>query len=220
MPNIFDNITDGTRLGAALQESLQQFDTVDVATGYLDLRGWSSFAEVIESKRTPGELSDEPRARVLVGMVAPSDSQEILNSLQEAVQPAPYGSDIHDYGKALARRDQLVRHLRNQLMRGLATKTGQTTLRTLKSQLEDGAVQMKVFTEKPLHGKTYIFHKPGMQFGSTGAYVGSSNLTGAGLYRNLELNIDAPVVGDDLCGRATLAWLCQPNPDPGELPGK
>ena len=190
MPNIFDNITDESRLGLALRDSLQDFDTVDVATGYLDLRGWSNFADIIETKRTSGTGDGRPIARVLVGMVAPSDSEEILSSLQEDVQPPAYGSDIHDREKALARRGQLVKHLRNQLMRGLATKAGQETLRILKSELEDGIVEMKVFTEKPLHGKAYLFQAPQKKHGSRWAYVGSSNLTGAGLHRNLELNID------------------------------
>lgn len=68
-------------------------------------------------------------------------------------------------------------------MRGLATTESQATLRALKEQLEDGLIEMRVFTEKPLHGKTYIFHAPTKQFGSQWAYVGSSNLTGAGLHR-------------------------------------
>jgi len=194
MPNIFDNISDQTRLGFALRESLTDFDSVDVATGYLDLRGWASFADIIDAKTaTAGETAidgSSPVARVLVGMVAPSDSVQILDSLQRDVQPAPYGADIHDFEKAIARRDQLVRHLRNQLMRGLATSQGQDTLRTLKAQLEHGTVVMKVFTEKPLHGKTYVFHAPHKKHGSRWGYVGSSNLTGAGLHSNLELNID------------------------------
>jgi len=190
VPNIFDNITDNTRLGLALRESLKDFDTVDVATGYLDLRGWSSFADILDTKQPTAAEADRPTARVLIGMVAPSDSQQILESLQEQVQPPAYGADIHDRKKALARRDQLVKHLRNQLMRGLATTEGQNTLQTLKLQLEEGVVEMKVFTEKPLHGKTYLFHAPAKKHGARWGYVGSSNLTGAGLNRNLELNID------------------------------
>ena len=188
MPNIFDNLSDATRLGPALQASLNHFDTVDVATGYLDLRGWSQFAGILDARRDAVE--DRPMARVLVGMVAPADSEAILASLQEEIQPPAFGADIHDREKALRQRDQLVAHLRNQLMRGLATEHGRDTLRSLKEQLESGVVQMKVFTEKPLHGKTYIFHAPTQAFGSQWAYVGSSNLTGAGLHRNLELNID------------------------------
>ncbi len=213
MPNIFDNITDGTRLGLALRESLRDFDTVDVATGYLDLRGWSAFADILDSKLkpTPGE---RPAARVLVGMVAPSDSEQLLDLLQDQVQPPEYGADIHDRERALARRDQLVKHLRTQLMRGLATPDGQVTLQTLKRQLHDGVVAMKVFTEKPLHGKTYIFHAPAKKHGARWAYVGSSNLTGAGLHRNLELNID--VQDSDATGKLA-AWFDERWDDPFSL---
>lgn len=189
MPNIFDNLTEDTRLGAALRDSLHYFDTVDVATGYLDLRGWSSMADILDSKPTPGP-GDRPAARVLVGMVAPSDSQQLLDLLQDDLQPPEYGSDIHDRERAFARRDQLAAHLRTQLMRGLATTQGQATLQTLKRQLTDGLVAMKVFTETPLHGKTYLFHAPVKKHAARWGYVGSSNLTGAGLHRNLELNID------------------------------
>lgn len=188
MPNIFDNLTDASRLGPALRDSLTDFDTVDVATGYIDLRGWSNLADVLDAKAVVED--GHPTARVLVGMVAPADSQQLLDMLQDDVQPPEYGSDIHDRARAIARRDQLVGHLRTQLMRGLATREGQETLQTLKRQLEHGTVAMKVFTEKPLHGKTYIFHAPGKKHGSKWGYVGSSNLTGAGLNRNLELNID------------------------------
>ena len=216
MPNIFDNLTDQTRIGFALRDALVDFETVDVATGYLDLRGWSIFADIIESLRTSDSREGiaAPMARVLVGMVAPSDSRAILDNLQDDVQPPAFGSDIHDREKALARQDQLVKHLRNQLMRGLATEAGQNTLRTLKGQLQAGAVEMKVFTEKPLHGKTYIFHAPSKKHASRWAYVGSSNLTGAGLHSNLELNIDV----QDSDATAKLAdWFTDRWSDPFSL---
>ena len=202
MPNIFDNLTDSTRLGPALRDSLDEFDSVDVATGYIDLRGWSNLADVLDGKSITE--AGRPTARVLVGMVAPADSQQLLDMLQDDVQPPEYGSDIHDLERAIARRDQLVAHLRTQLMRGLATREGQQTLQTLKRQLEEGAVAMKVFTEKPLHGKTYIFHAPEKKHGSRWGYVGSSNLTGAGLNRNLELNID---VQDSDATQKLAAWF-------------
>lgn len=216
MPNIFDNISDETRLGFALRASLKEFDTIDVATGYLDLRGWASFADIIDLKSDDsGDDNAQPVARVLVGMVAPADSEQILQSLQRDVQPAPYGADIHDFEKALARRDQLVRHLRTQLMRGLATAQGQATLATLKEQLQNGTVVMKVFTEKPLHGKTYIFHCPTKVHASRWGYVGSSNLTGAGLHNNLELNID---VQDNDANAKLADWFEDRWNDPFSLP--
>lgn len=202
MPNIFDNLTDDTRLGRALRDSIRDFDTIDVATGYIDLRGWSVMADLLDPK--PTLQGGRSTARVLVGMVAPSDSQQLLGVLQEEVQPPAYGSDTHDRERAIARRDQLVSHLRTQLMRGLATVEGQTTLQTLKRQLKDGVVSMKVFTETPLHGKTYIFHAPDKMHAARWAYVGSSNLTGAGLHRNLELNID---VQDSDATAKLAAWF-------------
>ncbi len=213
MPNIFDNITDETRLGLALRDSLTDFATIDVATGHLDLRGWASFADILDTKPAPGPGA-RPTARILVGMIAPSDSEQLLDSLQDQVQPPTYGSDIHDREKAIARRDRLVEHLRNQLMRGLATTSGQRTLRTLKRQLRDGLIDMKVFTEKPLHGKTYIFHTPEKKHGSRWAYVGSSNLTGAGLHNNLELNID---VQDSDATTKLATWFDQRWNDPFSL---
>lgn len=215
MPNIYDNLSDKTRLGLALRDSLRDFDTVDVATGYLDLRGWASLADIIEDKSStrPDDASG-PLARVLVGMVAASDSQQILDTLQADVQPQPYGSDIHDREKALARRDQLVAHLRNQLMRGLATATGQAALQKLKAQLEAGVVEMKVFTEKPLHGKAYLFHAPAKKHGARWSYVGSSNFTGAGLSRNLELNID---VQDSDANQKVATWFEDRWDDPFSL---
>jgi superfamily II DNA or RNA helicase len=214
VPNIFDNITDDTRLGPALRDSLRDFDTIDCATGYLDLRGWSSFADILDTKAAPS-TGGRPTARVLVGMVAPSDSQQLLDLLQEQVQPPEYGSDIHDRERALARRDQLVKHLRTQLMHGLASVDGQVTLQALKRHLRDGVVEMKVFTEKPLHGKTYIFHAPGKKHGGRWAYVGSSNLTGAGLHRNLELNID---VQDSDATAKLAAWFDERWDDKFSLP--
>ncbi len=188
MPTIFDNLAAESQLGTALRQHFtDSYTHVDVATGYLDLRGWSHLGDVIEEKAH--ESGSAPVARVLVGMVAPSDSQAILNSLQSELSDDRPGASIHDSSKALEQKERLVRHLRTQLMRGLPTKSGQETLQLMKRQLESGRVQIRVFTRRPLHGKTYILR------GGNGpvplwSYVGSSNFTGAGLFNNLELNID------------------------------
>lgn len=195
LPSIFDNITDESRLGPALQKDLTNFDSVDVATGYLDLRGWAGFARIVDAKAGDADEFDEPIARVLIGMVMPSEATAMLSALQSQVQPPAYGSDINSLEKAMTAKDQLVRHLRTQLMRGIPNRTEQLTLQQLREQIKSGAVEMKVFTDAPLHGKSYIFHAPDNPFLKMRGYVGSSNLTAAGFYRNLELNID--VVDDD-----------------------
>ncbi len=190
MPDIFDNLSVDTRLGPALETALTAFRTCDVATGYFDLRGWASFADIVDAKEADRQDGEPAIVRVLVGMVMPADSELMLSALQQAVQPTPYGADINDMPKAQAAKEALVRHLRTQLMRGLPSEAQQRTLQQLKAHLASGAVEMKVFTTAPLHGKTYIFHAPGNALAQRRAYVGSSNLTNAGFYRNLELNID------------------------------
>lgn len=190
VPQIFDNTANETRLGTSLQNSLAYFQGVDVATGYLDLRGWAGFADLVDSKSDAADTN--PVARVLVGMVMPSDAAAMLATLQDQVQPPQYGSDLNDPERALAAKHHLVRHLRTQLMRGVPNAAEQRTLRQLGTQLESGAVQMRVFTDAPLHGKTYIFRSPDNPIPTQRlyAYVGSSNLTAAGHFRNLELNVD------------------------------
>jgi superfamily II DNA or RNA helicase len=190
VPDIFDNLKAESAIGPALKAALTNFDTCDIATGYFDLRGWASFAGIVDNKTENREIGDSPIARLLVGMVMPADSALMLSALQDKLQPPPYGSDMNDMGKALVVKDQLVKHLRTQLMRGLPSDKEQDTLQRLKNQLASGSVQMKVFTSAPLHGKTYVFHAPGNAFQQQRAYVGSSNLTNAGLFTNLELNID------------------------------
>ncbi|WP_375482448.1 helicase-related protein [uncultured Jatrophihabitans sp.] len=214
MPDIFDNLKTESSIGAALQTALANFDTCDVATGYFDLRGWASFANVVDGKIVGKQASDSAVVRVLVGMVMPADSALMLAALQDAVQPPPYGSDLNDMGKALTAKERLVKHLRTQLMRGLPSQAEQRTLQQLRAQLESGAVEMKVFTTAPLHGKTYIFHAPGNVFAERRAYVGSSNLTNAGFYKNLELNID--VTDKDASGKLA-NWFTDRWDDPFSL---
>lgn len=188
VPTIFDNLRPESQLGAAIRQHFEgSYAAVDVATGYLDLRGWAHLGEVIEAKTFVD--GDAPVARVLVGMVAPSDSQAILNSLQAELGEPEAGAAIHDSRKAIEQKERLVRHLRTQLMRGLPTTSGQATLQLMKRQLESGRAQIKVFTRRPLHGKTYILRGGGGPV-PLWSYLGSSNFTGAGLFNNLELNID------------------------------
>ena len=105
-------------------------------------------ADILDSKTVSTE--DGPAARVLVGMVAPADSKQLLDSLQDDVQVPKPGSDVHDLESALVRRDQLVAHLRTQLMRGLATSAGQATLQTLKQQLRDDDMGLIKLLAPPL----------------------------------------------------------------------
>lgn len=202
MPTIFDNLGPESELGTTLRRTFHEsYESIDVATGYLDLRGWGHLGDVIESK--PYIDGGPPIARILVGMVAPSESQAILESLQTDLAQPDAGAGIHDVGKAQDQKERLVRHLRTQLMRGLPSRAGQATLQLMKSQLGSGRVQIKVFTRRPLHGKAYILRKSAGHV-PLWSYLGSSNFTGAGLFNNLELNID---IADQDPNQKLAAWF-------------
>lgn len=183
MPRIFDNIDE--HIGAHLKETVAQYDRLDAAVGYFNLRGWSVFADLIDEKALPEQ---GPVARVLVGMTATDPHDEMSRHLQAALLEHDGGEEI-DRTLAKARRDEAIRKFRSQLMQGLPTESDLRALQQLRQQLEDGRVRIRLFTRRPLHGKTYICHREDVNHPRIG-FVGSSNLTMAGLNHNYELNVD------------------------------
>jgi len=182
---IFDNIE--LSLGPHLQTTLNEHETMDAAIGYFNLRGWRIFADAIELKERIPE--DRAVTRILIGMVRPHDQDETIDELQQQLDDNEIIPGPTDNESAFRRRAHLLQQLREQLCRGLPNQTDRTTLRKLRQQVESGKVQIKVHTSRPLHGKTYIFHRQSANHPVMG-FVGSSNLTAAGLISNLELNVD------------------------------
>lgn len=180
---IFDNIDDD--LGPHLIKTFEDADRLDAAVGYFNLRGWSTFAKAVEAK----PVGQVPVARVLVGMtLADSPEDQVLRALQAALEGVDEDPGV-DGEVAKARKQVALLRFRTQLMRGLPTARDRRTLLRLKAHLADGRVAIRLFTRRPLHGKTYITHKKDPNHPIT-AFVGSSNLTMAGLAHNYELNVD------------------------------
>ena len=63
MPRIFDNLTPGSSLLTALQETLDLSSRADFCVGYFNLRGWGSLARHVDNWSD----GDGP-CRVLIGM--------------------------------------------------------------------------------------------------------------------------------------------------------
>lgn len=188
---IFDNID--LTLGPHLQETLTEFERMDAAVGYFNLRGWRVFDELVRSKAAQSKAGVV--ARLLIGMATPAVHDETLQHLQASVDGSrsaatgPDGWVEADPSVARARRAALVEHLRAQLMRGIPSPADRYTLKSLRELLDAGHLEVKVFTRRPLHGKAYIFHKTSANNPHIG-FLGSSNLTTSGLFHNLELNTD------------------------------
>lgn len=183
MTRIFDNID--LPLASHLVATYDASDRMDSAVGYFNLRGWSQFAASIDGK--PGSV--KPVMRVLVGMTLADPHDQVQTFLQATLEGKDDPDEGIDRDVARTRHQQALNQFRTQLMRGIPNATDLATLRTLQRHLTEGKVQIKLFTRRPMHGKTYLCYREDVNSPIVG-FVGSSNLTMSGLQHNYELNVD------------------------------
>lgn len=142
-----------------LNSHAPNYKQLSIATGYWDLPGFHLLEEAIKEFES---------VRIIIG-------QEPL---------PPYGSSQVDLNNLDASFPDV------QIKKSLENLEQSNELRqaakTLKSWIDQGKVQVKIYRGSFLHAKTYIFGN----FGDSKAVgiIGSSNFTAAGLTRNLELN--------------------------------
>ena len=184
MTRIFDNIERD--FGAHLTETLKQSKRIDAAVGYFNLRGWNFFAESIEAKEF--DQAGLPVARILIGMANADPNEKVIHHLQSKVDGNVEYEDDNEQASELHAR--AIEQFKEQLCRGLPTKSDLETLRLLKKHLLSGKVQLKLFLKRPLHGKVYLCYRPEDLNNQIVGFVGSSNLTFSGLQHNYELNVD------------------------------
>jgi superfamily II DNA or RNA helicase len=184
MPRIFDNISQV--LLPALQQTLDISQSADFCVGYFNLRGWRGLAEYVE--RWPGGQGRQ--CRVLIGMHrSPEEELRALYSLSR------HDGEI-DQQEVLRLKKKLADEFRRQLMVGAPTNRDEEALRMLGRQLKADRVVVKLFLRHPLHAKLYLAHRDDPNSPIVG-FLGSSNLTMAGLSKQGELNVD--VLDQDAC---------------------
>lgn len=188
MPTIFDNIE--TPLLPELQASMTGAQRADFCIGYFNLRGWRALAPQIESWHR-GSV-----CRVLIGMQRPErETLDVLFGLR--------GEEPIDRAKVLQAHREVIAEFRRQLTVGLPTNADEVALRDLIRHIREGKVEVKLFLRFPLHAKLYLVCRADTDTPLTG-YVGSSNLTFAGLQGQGELNLD--VVEQDAAQKLA-AWF-------------
>ena len=94
----------------------------------------------------------------------------------------------------------MAEEFHGQLLIGVPTNDDETGLRRLSAQLKTKKVILKLFLRQPLHAKLYLLHRKDPNNPCVG-FVGSSNLTFAGLSTQGELNVD--VLDQDACIKLT-----------------
>ena len=178
MPRIFDNIE--LKLLEGLRAVLFEVISCSFCVGYLNLRGWGQLAGLIQE--LPG--GDATHAcRLLVGMHRPPEEEmKALQSLRRSAHTVD--------GPTLARlKRRITESFKEQLEFGIPSNEAETALRRLASQLRARKVLLKAFFGYPLHAKLYLVRRNDAVTPLIG-FVGSSNLTLAGLSHQGELNVD------------------------------
>ncbi|MFZ1266859.1 MAG: helicase-related protein, partial [Anaerolineae bacterium] len=184
MPRIFDNIEQ--HLLPALRETIQLADRADFCVGYFNLRGWRELAPLVE----PWPGGPGHTCRLLVGMQRlPEDELRTTLSLTD-------DAEALDNQTALRLRKKLAAEFRRQLIIGAPTNQDEAALRRLAAQIRARKLVVKLFLRHTLHAKLYLLYRPDPNIPIVG-YLGSSNLTLAGLSRQGELNVD--VLDHDAC---------------------
>jgi superfamily II DNA or RNA helicase len=177
LPRIFDNIEQS--LLPALRETLAVSHRADFCAGYFNLRGWRAIDDLIAA--WPG--TDGRRCRVLVGMQKlPEDEIKTVYGLPDSEPPL-------DNASAVRLKRKLAEEFRTQLTYGLPTAQDEAGLRRLAAQLLAGQVQVRLHLAYSLHAKLYLLFRNDPNNPTT-AFLGSSNLTMAGLAKQGELNVD------------------------------
>ena len=184
MPRIFDNIE--LSLLPALEDTLKISERADFCVGYFNLRGWRKIDGLVEG----WSGGDSSCVRLMVGMQKlPQDE------LREDFSFAS-SRDLLDQQTVLNLKKRMAEDFRLQLTLGAPTNQDEAGLRRLSTQIRAKKVVVKLFLRNTLHAKLYLCHRTDPNNPMTG-FLGSSNLTLAGLSRQGELNVD--VLDHDSC---------------------
>ena len=189
MPTIFDNIEK--HLEEGLNRTLEKSVRADFCIGYFNLRGWQKVASVIDKLpggNLPEEFEDDNKyyCRVLIGMqrMPEEEIRDYFSNDRKAL----------DNNIALELKKKIAKEFKEQLIIGNPTNQDEIALKKLSKQLKEKRVVVKLHLKHTLHAKLYLAHRDDYNNPTIG-FVGSSNLTFAGISKQGELNVDV-VEGD------------------------
>jgi superfamily II DNA or RNA helicase len=182
--DIIDN--DKVKLAEEIKNRLGGADAVKFATGYLYLSGFYEIAD---------QLGNLEEAKILVGDTLNRQTVEALaQSLrsEEALESAVRAGTFERPDQRHARANRVADGIRANVA-GLPHSTQrEQRLAHMARLIQEGKIQIRVYTRYPLHAKAYVFKfKPQVAQGAAAdglGIIGSSNLTLSGFRRNTELN--------------------------------
>ncbi len=190
-PTLIDN-RKGNTLAQALSQALSVFDPnvgqslnspdqVRIATAFFSPTGFSQIAD---------HLTGVKNVRLLLGADLANDVSKHRKLLDETFS-------AYEHRRIQSGLENQIRGLERERDHLPFNRTNGAALTQLIAALRAGNLEVRRYEKTFLHAKAYIFSTSSRSNSeSQGIFVGSSNLTGAGLSQNLELNIgefDNPV---------------------------
>ena len=160
-----------TRFSKILQSNTEFFD---VLVGYFRTSGFFKLKDA---------MKDVNKIRILVG----------LNVDRFTVRIIDEAKGIIDYERRTEKegRDFVSGDIQKEFIDAPVDEKVESGVRTFIEWLVNGKLEMRLYTEAPLHAKVYIMRKDPTKSDTKGSVItGSSNFSAAGLSNNLEFNVE------------------------------
>lgn len=161
-----------SRFAAILKSNTQFFD---VLVGYFRASGFFKMYEALESIE---------KIRILVGLNVDRFTVKIIDrATNEAKVAAISAAD----GKEI-----IAGEVEKEFESATSSAEVEKGVRIFLDWLKSGKLEMRMFTDAPIHAKVYIMRKDPVKVPDTFGSVitGSSNFSEAGLINNLEFNVE------------------------------
>ena len=161
-----------SRFAAILKSNTQFFD---VLVGYFRTSGFFKLYPALE---------DVEKIRILVGLHVERFTVHIIDRATEEIK---FSSVASKEGREIFEEE-----VEKEFEEASTTSEVEKGVRVFIDWLKSGKLEMRMYTEAPIHAKVYIMRKDPVKvpdmFGSV--ITGSSNFSEAGLINNLEFNVE------------------------------
>ncbi|HCJ66645.1 MAG TPA: hypothetical protein DHV62_04785 [Elusimicrobia bacterium] len=185
LPDIIDN--SSFLLKDAVNLLLKKSKLSKMAVAFFHLSGFNHIKE---------NLHKIKNLKLLIGNTT---DQETLDELAEGFirleLAKEYKSNQMDYQSPDTVQEIIQSTMQTQQKElEIIEQTDENTdaVKTLAELIEEGKIQVKIYTKGKLHSKAYLFEYDDQSIDKGIAIVGSSNLSISGLTHNSELNVICP----------------------------
>ncbi len=161
-----------SRFAAILKSNTQFFD---VLVGYFRASGFFKMYEALEQVE---------KIRILVGLNVDKYTVKIIDRVKDE---AKYAAISTADGK-----EMIADEIEKEFESAASSAQVEKGVRVFMDWLKSGKLEMRMYTEAPIHAKVYIMRKDQEKVPDTFGSVitGSSNFSEAGLINNLEFNVE------------------------------